>query len=256
MSTNLKVIKFLIIVTGFFAVATYIVSVYCDVDKVWINNAFLELVFGGLFTSGMIVLMLEIQKYMINKHCSKVLLFNNARSLYIEISLYQGILKSYILHKDVYVPKELFVNRLPQINCFVNNIHLIDYTPCNEKDFLLAKLNDFRRDKCSNLNEYVNNFTYLQTVIIQEEIKIIKYNRDYQTNEIFTPKSENERIRSVMKKLVALSNVQLESLNNFLSDLDLSNNGKFQWNSVKEILDRQTYDIADQDKISEEFINN
>lgn len=251
-----KVIKFLTIITCFFAVATYVVTVYCNVDKVWINNEFLESIFGGLFTSGMIVLILEIQKYMINKRSSKALLFNNARNLYMEISVYRGILKSYIIHKDVYVPKEIFANRLPQINFIVNNIQSIDYTPFNKKDFLFGKLDVFRRDKCANLNAYVNNFNYLQTVIIQEEIKIIKYNRDYQTNEIFTPKSENERIRSVMKKLVALSNVQLESLNNFLSDLDLSNNGKFQWNSVKEILDRQTYDIADQDKISEEFINN
>lgn len=263
MTGNVKTIKFLIIPTLLFAILTYIVSVHTNINNSYVTSEFLTTIFGGLFTSAMIVLLLEFQKYFFNKHNAEAYTFHYAMQIYMELSLAKGNLQSFIEHKEETVPKQLLSSRLPSLNQSIANIQMIDYTPLINNNALLNKLNCFKRDAIPMLSKYIGEFTYLEIVIIQESMEVDRYNgemlRQFQNcnnHKIFVATSENEQIRSVLKKLSVEATVQLTVLDNLLQDIELSCKNKYGWKKSKEIIDNQKYDITQQHKITEDYINN
>ncbi|MBP3629882.1 MAG: hypothetical protein J6J23_00125, partial [Clostridia bacterium] len=70
MSSNLKTMKLTVILSGCFLIVTFIICLnksYEWFSIKWVSNDFLLTVFCGLFSSTLVVLICEWQKYFFNK---------------------------------------------------------------------------------------------------------------------------------------------------------------------------------------------
>ena len=109
MSTNVKVTRFVFIMSLIFAILTYAVSLnisyeWFDID--WLSNNFLITIFGGTFASMLVVLICEIQRYFLNKREAENDIFKQLSALYINLSTIKFNVEKQIENKDVEVPKE------------------------------------------------------------------------------------------------------------------------------------------------------
>ena len=81
MRTSIKVIKFTSILSFIFLVITYLITINIDggfvkLNTIWISNNFLLTGFGGMFASTLVVLLCEINKYLIDKKNTENQLFS------------------------------------------------------------------------------------------------------------------------------------------------------------------------------------
>ena len=88
MSSNLKTIKLTSILSGCFLATTFTICLnmsYGWFNIKWLSNNFLLAVFGGLFTSTLVVLICEWQKYFFTKRGIENYLWSNTINLYAKV---------------------------------------------------------------------------------------------------------------------------------------------------------------------------
>ena len=130
MRTSVKVIRFTLIASLILALATYGISLimaYGWFDIPWLSNNFLLAIFGGAFASMLVVLVCEIQKYILIK-----------RETENQIFYYAGLICGNLLLMHLGVKKRLdnktdaiddyYTKSVPDINAAINVLKNIDYT--------------------------------------------------------------------------------------------------------------------------------
>ena len=86
MKTQIKVIRFVAIMSIVLAAITYLITVNIEVGFInlntqWLSNNFLLTVCGGAFASMLVVLLCEIQKYFEIKKSTEAIIFKHVRHI-------------------------------------------------------------------------------------------------------------------------------------------------------------------------------
>ena len=112
MRGNIETIKFTAVISAIFAFLSYFITLNMELaffapQWSWISNNFALTVCGGVFTSTLVVLFCEVQKYLSNKADCEQYLFYQTMYLYSLIFQMQKNIEEYIENKEESVPEGL-----------------------------------------------------------------------------------------------------------------------------------------------------
>lgn len=129
------------------ALLTYVVTLNMELafftpQYPWISNNFILTVCGGVFTSTLVVLLCEVQKYLGNKANCEQYLFYQTMYLYSIIFQMQKNVEEYIANEEEVVPEGLLEKSAQMAQYQVNTIRNIDYvTFCKKNPLVIAHRN-------------------------------------------------------------------------------------------------------------------
>lgn len=98
MRIQVKVIRFTLLMSIVFAAIAYLVTLNIEIGFLalsvpWLSNNFVLTVCGGAFSSMLVVLIGEVQKYFLNKKAAEEFLFSHTAYVYGQLRIIKNIFK-------------------------------------------------------------------------------------------------------------------------------------------------------------------
>lgn len=226
MSTNLKVIKYTAIVSVVFLIATFFVCLnisYQWFDIKWMPNEFLLTISGGIFSSTMVVLLCEIQKYLINKRNSENALFDCCTRMLAYFISAKSMLTRLQENKDENIPtgmlNEFQQNVKYQLSFYFN----IDYTTCRKEQTLYVAHSEFAKFLIDTVQKVAYDVTYLDIAVITQKLESINS----------TPSTDRVTAKDIIvartiAKLVEELTLCIDQIADFCEKIDYSKRYKFK----------------------------
>ena len=157
MSTSVKVIRFTSILSIILLIITYLITVniessFIKLNTIWISNNFLLTVFGGVFSSTLVVLFCEINKYLIDKKSTENQLFYQAMYLYQAMFIMLHNILDYQSHPEMQIPENIFDVTTQMIKSQVTCLQGIDYSCFKKNSLIEQKHLSFKKDMFFKFN--------------------------------------------------------------------------------------------------------
>ena len=188
MGTSVKVIKFTTIASAILALITYVISLtisYNWFDIPWLSNSFLITIFGGAFASMLVVLVCEIQKYILIK-----------RETENQIFYYAGFVCGKLLLMQLDVQKRLetktdaiddyYTKNIPDICNAINTLKNIDYSPFRKRNELKKIIDTINLWLTQEVFFVLNEGTMIRVAINNDKIHNLE---QYQSEGVITSQS-------------------------------------------------------------------
>ncbi len=225
MSINLKVTKFTAIVSGISFLATFAICLnisYGCFDLKWLSNEFLLIIFGGVFTSTLVVLICEIHKYFLNKTQAENEMYNCCTELLARFLSVKAILTELVNDKNKLTTEGLLKSSCQHINHQMNAYFCIDYTTCSKKQTLYSARKGFNNFLIDTGQKTLNDCVYFDIAIIKSKIKNVENGMPEHS-----VSTQNDLLLKVANALISEFNVCIENITVFLENIDYS--GRFQF---------------------------
>lgn len=248
MSSNLKTIKWTGISCAISAVITYLICLniaYGWFNITWLSNTFLLTIFGGIFASALVVLICEIQKYLMNKRSFEDLLWANTSMLYARLNVMKFQVDNIIKSPNVKVDKGLLDQSSWIALQIVNSAYTVDYATFYKKQKLYLSLKQFQSTK-AEITDTLEKASYFNIAFIQDKIEAIEATNN--PNPLITGSSAN--ISKTVQILSHRFDEAIKKIEVFLSEIDYS--GRYNWNKCKKAIKASYSTMRDFD--FEEFL--
>lgn len=229
MSENKKFIRFFTWVTVIFFILTYVFSIQ-EFKHPFINNGFLETIFGGLFASFGVMLLAEIKKYVINKRNLEDLMYFTLLNLYNELVLQAKYADLYITHPYAEVPSNVFSTGAFVICSYINTLRGIDYTPY-KKTCVLCQWNCYRSNEFIALNKHVNWCNNNLFIAITQE----KINALNQGKGAYNPIASDHDVNITLRKMKANALERTKAIEPIMNILSSTYPERYQWEKDKKV---------------------
>lgn len=234
MSTSIKVIKFTSIISILFLVITYLITVNIEsgfiyLDTIWISNNFLLTVFGGAFASSLVVLLCEINKYLIDKENIESQLFFQSLYLYQALFLMQHNILDYQSHPNINIPENLFDHTTQMIKSQVYCLRGIDYASIRKGKKIERMHNEFKQDTFIKFSPLENGVNLLRCAILEERIE--NHEKDKPKPDYIT--SSNPKVATVLSEQMNQITALLEEVGIFIKTIDDNCKNRYNWDSYR-----------------------
>lgn len=247
MKTNLKVIKFTTILSLILFIITFLICLNISFewfDIKWMSNNFLLVVFSGAFASILVVLVCEVQKYLINKHDTEDKMFDCcleilARFVSAKTSLIQAKQTKQQLSDGL-------LSALHQYGQHHMNIFLkIDYSTFCKKNKLFISKEKYISELVNKVEPALRDCLFLDIAINESRIQNLQ---SYKTAD---PVFAEGNVLGVINILINKFEECIMATAEFLQEIDYSGRFKFKerFSSVQN--SKNFFDIES----VEEFIN-
>lgn len=243
MRESIKVIKWCSLISVFFLVLTYVVTVNSEghffvADSVWISNNFFLTLFGGAFASMLVVVLCEIQKYLSAKASTKQYLFYQSLYLYQALMQMKVIIKDY-QQSECIIPKNLFDDSVKAIQSELNALEWTDFvTFRQDENSLTVEHGRFCKNDIPRIRPILQSGIQLRLAINETEIGILQKNQ-----ETHTYSSSNRQITSKCPKVAQILNFELETVSSaiklvesYICKIDNYCKNRYKWDDIKEKL--------------------
>lgn len=138
MGTSVKVIKFTSVASAILVLFTYAVSLaaaYEWFDMPWLSNSFLLTIFGGALASMLVVLICEIQKYVLIKREMENQIFIHAGAVCGKLLIMQLEVKKR-LNNQTDIIDDYYTRGIPDIQNEISILKNIDFAPYSKNNAL------------------------------------------------------------------------------------------------------------------------
>lgn len=233
MRGNIETIKFTAVISAIFAFLSYFITLNMELaffapQWSWISNNFALTVCGGVFTSTLVVLFCEVQKYLSNKADCEQYLFYQTMYLYSLIFQMQKNIEEYIENKEESVPEGLLEKPAQMAQSQVNAIRSIDYVTFRKQNSLVIAHRNFCTVKLLEISLALEYWNYLKRAILSTKIFNLQ-----ETGHDIPITSANTLIGQTLviirEKYLSL----LNDLSNYLETVDQACSNRFGWNEMK-----------------------
>lgn len=236
MSTSIKVIKFTSILSFIFLVITYLITINIDggfvkLNTIWISNNFLLTGFGGMFASTLVVLLCEINKYLIDKKNTENQLFFQTVYLYQALFIMQHNILDFQLHPNTQIPNNVFDNTAQMVKSQVCYLQGVDYSCLTRGNVIERKLISFKKDTSLKFTSIENGMTLIRRAILEERINNRQCNKidpDYIT-------VSNVKVAKVLSDQARNLIPVIEEVSDFLRIIDDNCNNRYDWDKICEM---------------------
>lgn len=246
MSSNVKIIKFTFWLSLFFLIATYIVTLNIEIgflvpNSPWLSNSFFLTILGGMFGSSVVVLICEVEKYLINKRCMEDYFFNHSSVLSIYLlALYNSL--NTIICNGAEISDNNFLNSKDVAKAELNAIKSGDYTTLSKGNSFKKEINNFLMSDWITIDEFLRDCDVLRLAILtdkQEQTKedICKQleSNDYGSHVNEKNKNVNKTLRILLKK----AENSLKLTERFLQIIDSHCDGRYKSNESIKLFEQQ-----------------
>ena len=237
MSTSIKVIRLTCILSIIFFVITYLITVNIEsgliqLNTIWITNNFLLTIFGGTFASTLVVLLCEINKYLIDKKNTENQLFYQTMYLYHALFLMQHNILDFQSHPDEQIPENIFDDTTQMIKSQVYCLRIIDYA-CFKKDNAIEQRHTiFKEDTFIKFSSIENGANLIHCAILEERIENHKRNLANPNYITSSCASVAKVLSDQLESLVPL----LEETDDILKTIDDNCKNRYGWNEIRNMM--------------------
>lgn len=244
MRESIVLIKWGSILSTVFLIITYIVSINAEtgfliLESVWISNNFVLTLFGGAFTSMLVVMLCEIRKYLSVKSQSEQYLFDHGLYLYeFLLQLHQNI-EAFLNHDEWPISENLFDDNLWRIRCEINALRATDYYTFKQtEDTLMNVQNRFRMETYLEIQFVLQFSERLKHAFYENEIE----NLQNAIKDITLPSpfklitSANPRVCGALQEGLSVSSSGIKIVNDYLESIDSHCNMRFQWMKKRDMI--------------------
>lgn len=132
MREDIKIIKLTGAISIISFLCTYLICINIETsffspDSIFVSNNFLLTISGGVLTGAILSLILEIQKYLLDKRQAENTLYNLAFRLYSEFFFMARNMQDHIDNAQMPVSKELLTGRTKSASDLMQAIRNIEY---------------------------------------------------------------------------------------------------------------------------------
>lgn len=179
MKTQIKVIRFVAIMSIILAAITYLVTVNIEVEFIclntpWLSNNFMLTVCGGAFASMLVVLLCEIQKYFEIKKSTEAIIFKHLRHVCIQLISLDKLIKECLENPTRVVPDGLLSFSTEAIRSAIGELQVIEYDTFFKKSKLKDAFSSFQKNALVDILYYTIYENYLSIAINEDQIAFIK----------------------------------------------------------------------------------
>ena len=229
MRSNIETIKFTGAFSFLFAVLTYIVTLNIEIGFFqpnwrWMSNSFALTVCGGAFTSFMVVLLCEVQKYRSNKQSCENYLYTQTEYLYCMLYLISRNVDEYVANQSMPVTDNLLDERLMMIRNCSAAIRSVDYLPFCKNNNLMIALEKFKSEQLVEIDYLANSENFFKSAFLQAQI-----NNVVLSGHQGTVTSANEYVAEFLAKLQHHLIPALKAVSAHLEVFDQECNNRFGW---------------------------
>lgn len=233
MSASVKMIRFLIFLSGILMILTYFIFVNAEMKLIivqsdWISNDLFFTLSSGAFASTLVVLLSEVRHYLTLKRNNQDQLFFQLASIYGQLLIMQNSMKRLIENLAESVSEPLLDQPIYICRQNIAFIYNLDYTTFCSKEKVKQTLQLFKRDKfaieslftdCIYLKIAINadKQTHLQKCGTQGYITA----QDHNTGQVLI------RLQKDIAPWLIKINSYLEHLNNSVSN-------RYNWTSKRD----------------------
>lgn len=242
MRENIKAIKWCSCISLLFLLLAYAVTVNSEIhfiviDSVWISNDFLITLFGGVFTSMLVVALCEIQKYLSKKASTEEYLFYQGLYLYQSLMQMKIIIKDYLNHCEWNISENLLDESVRMVHCEINAIQSVDYaTFIHGDNSLMVAHARFRIEAIPKIQAILQSGIKLKLAInetIRDNLQEQLEQHTYSGNNKFIT-SDMMRVNRILNNELAMVSSSIALVNTYIVVLDNNCNNRFKWDAVKE----------------------
>jgi len=252
MSANIKIIKWLTLITVIILMATCCVNINIEtgiivLDTILISNNMMMTLLGGICTGLVVVLAEKNYKYHLDKNTYKSYLYNTAMMLYSDFYYVHKNINELLCEKSMKIPKNLFTSRLSVMQNRLWGMANTDYCVFRKKDKFMLVHNNFVRDKFMQLKNRMDQYIYFEIAFTEAEINQLKNKMDQckylgipfteaEIDQFKKVENADENIYKVLKVLDTFTKESMETLDQYLCVLQNDSPKKFIWSHTKELI--------------------
>jgi len=233
MRSNIQTIKFTGIFCLVLAVLTYIVTLNIEIGFFqpnwrWMSNNFALTVCGGAFSSFLVVMLCEVQKYRSNKLSCENFLYIQAMYLYSVLYLLDKNIDEYIADQSKPVPDNLVDERIMMIRSQSMAIRSVDYTTFRKNNALVTAHQNFCANGLVKADSIMGSGNYLKMAIVQTQIKNLE-----ETYSKGTVTSADMLVAQTLATLKNRISPVLSDVSTYLGIINQYCNGQYNWEEQK-----------------------
>lgn len=234
MRSNIATIKFTAIISTVFALLTYIVALNMEIaffvpNWPWMSNSFVLTACGGVFTSTLVVMLCEIQKYMENKGNCAQHLFYQTMYLYSALFQMQKNVEEYINNQTKPVPEEALEIFTPMLQGQITAIRNVDYITFSKKNSVMKAHNNFCTRELIEIESALLYANYLKRAVITTKIDNLQH-----SGQQGTVTSADALVKQTLGVINGKCIHLLDDLSGHLEAMDQACNNRFKWKEIKE----------------------
>lgn len=232
MRTSINTVKFVTLLSIVFLLLTYSISLneenkWILLDTPWLSNRIVFAIVGGSFTSLVVIVACELQKYFLMKHQMEDYIFGQLFTLYSQIAIIHYNTKCQLNEPNAPVPYNLFEEIVNRGILCLNSLNTIDFVSFKTQNVIRAILNRFNRKNGLYIRSFLQNTVFLKIAVNEDKIAKLSQGR----NEIITASSPKTRL--ALKKIFDDSCVILSYLEILLGQIDNKFEYRYHWREVK-----------------------
>ena len=225
MNTSIRVIKFTTIIAIITVIITLVISLnikYMWFELKYIPNDFLMAIFSGIFGSTLVVLICEIQKYLLMKKQSEYILYSCMTEVLARFMTMRTSLRLLIENPQDLVNQGLFNEFKQRMEYQFNIFYNVDYTTWCKRQKLFLTTKNFILYSNNTIMKLLDDCAYLDVALYNERIKQLQNNQpDYIT-------SLNSTIKQLLIIYVKRFNEVIEKIEKYIIEIDYRDKYKFK----------------------------
>lgn len=225
MNTSIRVIKFTTIIAIITVIITLVISLnikYMWFELKYIPNDFLMAIFSGIFGSTLVVLICEIQKYLLTKKQSEYILYSCMTEVLARFMTMRTSLRLLIENPQDLVNQGLFNEFKQRMEYQFNIFYNVDYTTWCKRQKLFLTTKKFILYSNNTIMKLLDDCAYLDVALYNERIKQLQNNQpDYIT-------SFNSTIKQLLIIYVKRFNEVIEKIEKYIIEIDYRDKYKFK----------------------------
>lgn len=232
MKSNIKSIKFLIVLSLVFLFITYGISLneenkWIILNTPWLSNSFVFAIVGGSFASLLVVLACEMQKYQSIKRQTEDYIFGQLFSLYSQITIIHYNTMRQLNETSSPVPHNLIDEIAYRGKTCITSLSTIDYVTIYKDNVIEEQLSLYRGNVGTQINLFLQNTIFLKMAINKDKIALLEQGRD----ELIT--SQNPKTHQTLKKIFDDSCAVLSFIEESLEVINKECKMRYHWSELK-----------------------
>jgi len=228
MRIQIKVIRFVAIMSVILSAITYLVSLNIEVgflklNAPWISNNFALTVFGGAFASMLVVLVCELQKYFQIKRSVQDDLFKHTAYAYIQLILLRNQIQTCLSNPNDLIPKGILDTPTLYLKDEVSKVTELEYCTFSKKSALEKGIADFCNSTAREILALANYISYLTIAINTDKINLLTLRKEDDVT------SASPVTNKALKRFEQSVEPLLEKTDVFLHFFDKQCGNRFHW---------------------------
>lgn len=235
MRTQVKIVRFAATTSILFAITTYFITLnmengFAALNTPWLSNNLALTVCGGAFASMLVVLVCEVQKYLLEKQNTENLIYTHTAYIFAQLYVMKSCIQSCVTNQTQTVPGQLLAYPTGIIRNEIALVSNADYVTL--KDNGLAKeYQNLCQTVFQNIEKYVISTSNLDIAVKMDQINNLQF---YGVERPITAQSyyTHQVLDILSRNLVSLPG----EIDSFLCALDKACKNRYRWSTQRDAM--------------------